>query len=247
MGSSDPMAGYKQLFVSDLDGQHRRQLTTRYQNDVLPLWSPDVKWLAFAVYQVASYTSTVEGAPRSCAIDISNPSDLKFDGFNIPLFWLDRQSYLVQRDSGLSTWVSYTDGREPRRYSPDSILVVSLCGGKIPIVVDAHAASQGLYVGTADYLQQPSRDKLRLIQSFAPDWRNWRVNPSPNGAFILLANNLLELWRVELPSGRKERLKRAFPDLAYQWMSISNDGTKAIYMGRIRTKSKLVVMENPFE
>jgi hypothetical protein len=37
------------------------------------------------------------------------------------------------------------------------------------------------------------------------------------------------------------------PDLGSEEFRISNDGKKIVYAGTMRTKSKLVLMENPFK
>lgn len=106
---------------------------------------------------------------------------------------------------------------------------------------------EGLYIGSPGKGKQIPQG-LRLIHSFKPSWTNWSISFSPGTTFAFLYNRQLEFWRIAFPSGTIERLHGSFPELVWGMpASISNDGKSIIYAGGVQTRSKMVLMENPFE
>jgi hypothetical protein len=229
------------------DGQRRKQITSGNPLVARALFSPDGKWIAYAAYLKGSYATLLSGSSECYVVDVTNPAEVRHVGQNRPLLWIDNQSFLSWRDSTFSGWQTFIDGREQKKLSPDSTLAVPLHFANQFLINDYRHASQGLFIGSVDGLQQPLSQKLRLIQSFKPSWRNWTVVLSPDRTFALLYNSQLEFWKIKLPSGSKERMQRTFPELAFGLVHVSNDGKSIVYAGRLQTKSKLVLIENPFE
>lgn len=249
MGSGDPMARTTQIYLSDLNGERRKRLTFGEQIARNPIWSPDGKLIAFASFLPAGYTVWAEGSPSCYVVDAMNPASSHRVGYGIPLFWIDNQTFVCFRDSTLSGWQTFIDGREQKRFSPDSMLVVPVYSRELLLINDFRDGTQGLYVGPLDYLENASPEKLRLIHSYKPRWQQWSVAPSPTGGFALLYNGRGDFWKVRFPSCEKERLVKVFPEFQFVRGSVhvSNDGKKIVYPGRMQTKSKLVLMEKPFE
>ncbi len=245
MGSGDPLSGVMQLCVMERDGQRRRQILASTLR--VPILSPDGKWIAYAGFEKGSYTAWVSGRSRCYVVDVTNPTDIRRVGGSVPVHWTDSRSLVCWDDSTISAVKTSVDGSEQRGYLPDSVGVLPLPGGAKVLLFDLRAATQGLYVGSPGKgIQMPQ--ELRLIRSFKPSWTNWSVFFSPGITFVLLYNRQLEFWRIMLPSGTMERLHGSFPELVSgMTANISNDGKSIIYAGRVQTRSKLVLMENPFE
>ncbi len=246
MGSGDPLSGDTYLCLQDRDGQRRRQIisaTLRF-----PILSPDGKWIAYSVFEKGAYASWTAGRAQCYVVDVMNPGDARRVGGVRPLQWIDSQSFLSFRDSTFSLWRASIDGGELTRLSPDSTFAFPLEAGKRVLIADLRAATQGFYVGPSAGGGFPIPQRLRLIHNLKPSWAYWSIALSPGNTFALLYNRQLEFWRIALPSGAMERLRGSFPELvAGMTVSISNDGRYIVYAGRVQTRSKLVLMENPFE
>ena len=245
MGSGDPLSLTTHLCLMDRDGQHRRQLVEGTLRS--PACSPDGKWLAYTEYETSGYTAWVKGSVRACVVSVADPANVRHVGSGMPWAWIDSESFVSWRDTILSSWQAFVDGREQKRLSPDSVNVLPLRRGEQLLVSDLRAATQGLSIGPGGSDNDALPEKLRLIQSFKPSWATWGFTLSPGNSYVLLWNSRLELWRIALPSGQKDRIQRSFPELSDAWIGISNDGRYIVYTGRVQTKSKLVLMEHPFK
>jgi serine/threonine protein kinase len=260
MSGGDPFAKIQHIYVMDQDGQRREQITSGGHLAQHPIWSPDGKWIAYASVpteenplpytsekSVGPFTATSDVSYKCYIVDASNPGPPKFVGSNKPLVWIDNESFLAKRGQTLSAWQTFVDGREQKRYCADSVIAFPVQSGKLLLVTDYRQQTQGLYVAPYDYLENPRQQKLRLIQGYKPTGIEWTAVPAPNGSFALICNSKFEFWKIRFPSGAKERLNRTFPEMEIPSFCISNDGKKIVYGSRIQTKSRLVLMENPFE
>jgi hypothetical protein len=234
------------LCLMERDGQQRRQVISATLRT--PLFSPDGKWIAYAGYEKGSYTTWVSGRSRCYVVNLMNPTDIRRLGGNFPALWIDNQSLVCWDDSIISTVQTSVDGREEKRLSPDSTGVFRLRGGANVLFFDLRSATQGLYLGSPAGGESPLPQRLRLIHSFKPSWGNWGFFLSPGATFALVYNRKLEFWKISLPSGTKGPVRATFPELGPgTTVNISNDGRSIVYAGRVQTKSKLVLMGNPFE
>ena len=249
MGSGDPLSGVRQICVADRDGQRRKQVTPGNPHAQFPLWSPDGKWIAYADFSERTYTAWIQGSSQCYVVDATSPAEAKRVGEGVPFLWTGNESFVSWRIPTFGSWQTFIDGREEKRVSSDSTIAVPLHLAEQFLVIDLRRSSQGLYMGSVDSLRQPLSQKLRLVHSFKPSWRSWMVTVSPERTFALMYNRQLEFWQIKLPSGIKERVRRTFPELQFATGSvhISNDGKSIAYEGRMQTKSKLVLMENPFD
>jgi hypothetical protein len=141
----------------------------------------------------------------------------------------------------------FTDGREEQALAKDSLIVAPLSIPKQYFVIDGRMASPAILVGTIDSARTPPAKTLRLIHNAKPSWGGWAVVLSSQRTYALLYHGVSEMWRIKLPSGTEERINRIPPDIAFTRLAISNDGKWIVYAGKMQTKSKLVLMENPFE
>ena len=247
MGSADPMAWIQEIYTMDRNGEDRQQVTSGDQNAMYPLCSPDGKWIAYASFENGAYTSFVSGRAKCFVVNVTNPVQSKQVGENIPILWLDNESFLAYRDSTRSCWATFIDGRDQRNMTPDSIAAIPVFSGKLLLIYDSRRGREGLYAASIDYLQHPSDRMLRSLRKFQPASVGWFAIPSPDGSFALVYSNRQELWRINFPSCSEERIGRPFPEIGIQRFRISNDGKKIVYAGAMRTKSQMVLMENPFE
>ena len=246
MGSGDPMSRVLHICLMDRDGQGRRKIASG--TVVRPICSPDGRWIAYAEFTTGSYTGWISGDSRCCVVDVTNPNNVRIVGRDLPWQWIDNQSFLSFRNSTLSFWQTFIDGREQEKISPDSTIAVPLLESKQVLVVDLRSAREGLYIGPVGSKQQPFPKVLRLVQRFKPSRGDWNVRLSPGNTFVLLVNKRLEFWRISLPSCIEERIQKSFPEYTFGTpVNISNDGKFIVYEGKVETRSKLVLMENPFE
>ena len=247
MGSADPMAWIQEIYTMDCNGERRQQITSGDQNALYPVWSPDGRWIAYASFENGAYTSFVNGRAKCFVVDVTNPALSKQVGENIPVLWMNNGSFLAYRDSTRSCWATFLDGRQQRKFAPDSIMALPVLSGKLLLISDSRRGREGLYAASIDYLQHPSDKMLRLLHKFQPASLDWSAIPSPGGSFALVYNNRQGMWKINFPSCSEERLHGPFPEFGLQEFRISNDGKKIVYAGTMRTKSQMVLMENPFE
>ncbi len=108
-------AGEMQIYSIDADGQGERRLTRPPGQNVIPVWSPDGRRIAFVKRQGKDSQIYVMNADGSAAMRLT-PSGVHL----LPAWSPDgrRIAFISSRAGDLALWVMDPDGRNQRRLAP---------------------------------------------------------------------------------------------------------------------------------
>jgi dipeptidyl aminopeptidase/acylaminoacyl peptidase len=235
IGALDQFSPERQLVVMDRQGKNRRALTSASQIADMCRWAPDGKWLA--------YTSRPAGDPddsnKVYIIDPANPGTPRLVGRGSTLHWIDGES-LVLVDWPRSLLYSLTGG-SPTQVYRDSTLAFPLRWTNEIFFYDGRKGRDGCWIVPLDSAGNEKGEPRRIEPAddpyftAPPDFR-FRVYQKAGG---------MELWRVWLSDGRKERLGTALPGRTFI-SDVSMEGDSLLWLG-FTWRSKLGLIANVFE
>jgi Tol biopolymer transport system component/predicted Ser/Thr protein kinase len=233
------------IYLADIADQNLQKVTSGEEWVLSPIYSPDGRWIAY------------EGGPRSLPydsaktllLDAREPGAPKPIATGRPVMWLDSTALLVLHVSTQNLWLAYVDGSPQKQFSPDSIIALPVLSGKYLLYSDRHHGKRAVYLAPADYLEKPSDSRLKLLETLGDRGVNYVL--SPTGTFCIAYNDRGEAWRLDLPSGKKERLRSALPRLSSgprfpASAAISYDAKEIVYSESPRTVGKIVLIEDLF-
>jgi hypothetical protein len=126
------------------------------------------------------------------------------------------------------------DGKQRRQFYKDSTRAVPILGGSYILYNDLRASVGGLWIVPAVGNSLP-----RKILSTPP---GFPLMTSNDRYFVYIDQGIC--WKLVLPSGKKERLPKSFPNV--NAISISSDGSEIVYVER-EDRGKMVMYENLFK
>jgi serine/threonine protein kinase len=226
------------LYVMDRDGSNRRQLT--FGDEVVwgLTWSPDGRRIA---YGSRNLTEPVDSL-RTYLIEPSNPGSPKYITRGEARYWLDSTRFQVKLNDKF--YVTSVDAAPPVEVYDDSTVALITPGGKYLLYQD-HRQGKDRKVWWITDATKP-RDVQRKIARILP-WHIPDIKFSGDGKTAYAVGDVGEIWRIELPDGKEERIPANFLGVDnYYYFSPSWDG-KEIIIVKSRQESKIVMIENLFK
>ncbi len=241
-----PYSGIYRIYTLDLSDQSLRQITSSEESSVRPRYSPDGRWIAYASRQRSMPGDSV----NTYLLDAHEAGAPKRIGIGTPWVWLDSTVLLSFLPSTQSLWLTYVNESPQKQFSPDSTLAFPVLSGKYLLYSDLHRGKRGIYLVPADFLEKPSDSQLKPIEPMERLAYNCVL--SPTGTFYIRYDERGQAWRVDLPSGKKERLTHTLPYLSTgpinpAYASISYDGKEILYSESPRRVGKILLIENLFK
>ena len=241
-----PYSGIYRIYTLDLSDQSLRLITSSEESSVLPRYSPDGRWIAYASRQRSMPGDSVS----TYVLDAHEAGAPKRIGRGTPWVWLDSTVLLSFLPSTQSLWLTYVSESPQKQFSPDSTLAFPVLSGKYLLYSDRHRGKRGIYLIPADFLEKPSDSKLKAIEPLEQLAYNCVL--SPTGTFYIRYDERGQAWRVDLPSGKKERLSHTLPCLSTgtinpAYASISYDGKEILYSESQRRVGKILLIEDLFK
>jgi Tol biopolymer transport system component len=208
----------------------RSTLLSEETNIHAPLWSPDGKWIAFAVH-----ADTVQhDSARTYLIDAENPGTMRLLGSGFPQTWIGPDALLVKYQSG--TYLQPLDGASRRLYYKDSLEVTPVLGGsQVLYAHTVYSLNPGLFLAPLDGSAPP---RLLMKSLSIPEY------DEPGKAIYYLTLQS-EFRRMTLPDGADAKVAGTFPglSLAGGGFALSADGKQIAYLDSKRV-SKLMLIDN---
>jgi serine/threonine protein kinase len=234
------------IYTLDLSDLTLRQMTSGDETAVLTMYSPDGRWIAFGWRPRGALQDSV----KTFLLDAREGGAPKCIGVGRPRVWLDSTALLAFLPSTQSLWLTYASGSPQKQFSPDSTLALPVLSGRYLLYSDLHRGKRGIYLVPPDFLEKPSLSKLKPIEPLEQLANNWVL--SPTGTFYMRYDGRGDVWKVDLSSGRKQRLTNMLPSLSTgpifpAYASISYDGKKILYSESAHIVGKILLIENLFK
>jgi TolB protein len=193
----------KEVYISDYDGENQRRITTNRQLNLMPVWSPDGRAIA--------YTSYRRGYPDLfIALIYDGVQQEPTEGGTqnwLPMFSPDgtRIVFTSNRDGNAELYVMNADGSEVRRLTNhpaiDTTPTWSPTGTQIAFTSDRAGRPQ-IYIVGADGL---NFRRLSTAESYA-DRPTWSPAPFNEIAFAASTGPGYDIKTYELASGVTRRI-----------------------------------------
>jgi Tol biopolymer transport system component len=234
------------IYTLDMRDLSLRQVTSSEEASTRPRYSPDGRWIAYASRQRSMPSDSIS----AYLLDVHEAGAPRRIGKGTPMVWLDSTALLSFLPSTQSLWLTYVDESPQKQFSPDSTLAFPVLSGKYLLYSDRHRGRRGIYLVPPDILQKPSDSKLKPIEPL----EQWAGNCvlSPTGTFYIRYDEKGQAWRVDLPSGKKQRITPTLPRLSTGPIypasaSISYDGKEILYSESPRRVGRILLIENLFK
>jgi Tol biopolymer transport system component len=196
-------------------------------------WSPDGKHLAFLVAASASGDSV-----NAYVSDVDKPGSPRLLGPGQPFAWLDADKILVI-NAHATLIVSMTSGTR-EQFFQDSTAAFPVAGSSYVYYRDLRKGREGRWVVSVDKSFKPNGTPKRILDPVD-------VKFSPSRDFLLYQKPDASIWKVSLPDGRKEQVRKMSVD-AFELASGSvNPRTDEFVFVKRRNKGRLVMIENLFK
>ena len=222
----------------DSDGSNRTQVTSGDAGCFNAAWSPDGKYIAYGSYRM---NEPIDSS-RVYIIEASNPGTPKLIGKGINVLWINAEELIASTAPHRQSIRYALHKSGPLQISQDSTLEYPLHDEKHALVWDYRTGKRGWWVKrTAPGENEPPK-LLVAEEYFISSW------PSVSLKYLLSRQANVEVWRISLPDGRRERL----PDFLngrnpfYDEVQMSYDDEQLVYLtGQI--DAKLVLIDNLFK
>ncbi|MGH7890137.1 MAG: TolB family protein, partial [Thermodesulfobacteriota bacterium] len=224
------------IYVVNRDGGSPRQISFGKELVGAPRWSPDGKWIAYTSRQ----TTEPPDSNKVYLLEAANPGKPKLIAKGSPSRWLDSERLMAFTLT--DSWIVYTDGRNLKRFFQDSTFAIPILKEKYIFYQDLRPDRAGGWIVPAENSKLPAGQIPKKIIS-----PGYPGALGPDGSFYLYVKNDGELWKINLPEGKEERLPGTYPGLALRSsLSVSYEGKEVVYIDG-RTTGKLVMIENLFK
>ncbi len=234
MVTGDALRPTRAIYVSDRDGSNSRAITTPGEDMVAnPTWSPDSKRLSYARRDSQDSTRTY----YAYLVDLGRPGTPKLLGEGSPFVWLDDDRLLLSRVKGTLLVSTHTGTTET--FFEDSTVGFPVRGGTHFFYRDHHVGREGRYLVRVDENFTRVGEAMRIMDIVSFD------ESSERDYVIYL--DAKGLWKVDLPSGRKQKLRNTYTGLTPGTSFTINTTTQEIVYSVLRNRAKLVMIENLFK
>jgi len=234
MVTGDALRPTRAIYISDRDGNNRRTVTTPGPDIVANLtWAPNGKRLAYASRDPQDSTQTFD----AYLIDLGRPGAPKLLGEGSPFLWLDDDRILLSRVQG--TLLVSTSTGATETFFEDSTVGFPVRGGTHVFYRDHHVGQEARWLVRVDGDFKPVEKPKKIM-----DIVSFNVSPDRDHVIYLDANGL---WKVDLPSGRKQELRNSYAGLTPGTPFTINPQTQEILYSVRRNRAKLVMIENLFK
>jgi serine/threonine protein kinase len=235
-GGGDEFGFWSGVYLIDRDGHNRQELVPTTEDAANPVWSPDGKWIAYS----SQGANTPIDSLRVLLLDASNLGPRKQIAKGFSWRWVDSRTLLVYR--GARTWQFDIFTKEERPFFEDSTWAIPVVGQQYIAYIDGSSRMSGLWILPSNYRSERSV-KPRLLFHNEP----YTVAYPDAESMFMLWDNQGTLWRMLLPSGKRERIPGKFPGLTRaSFLNVSYDGKEIVYVQR-RLDTKLLMIDNLFE
>ena len=234
MANSDPLKPKQAIYVSDRDGSNRQEITAPGVANVFSaVWSMDGKRLVYAMQERQDSTQT----NYTYLADVGRPGTPKRIAQGNPFMWLDDDRILLI--DSLRTFIATISSGRSVQIFEDSTVGFPVRGGTHFFYRDNHGDGNGRYLVRVD-AQFNRVGEPQKIMDILP------YGASPDRDYIVYLGKDA-LWRVDLPSGRRTKIRNTFSGLNPRSSFTINPSTHEIVYSVNRSRAKLVMIENPFK
>jgi Tol biopolymer transport system component len=236
-GGADEFNTWSGLYLIDRDGTNRQELAPTSEDVYNPVWSPDGRWIAYT----SQGANTPLDSSRVLLLDVSNLGTRKQIAKGQSWRWVDSRTLLLTR--GVRTWQVDIFTKEEKPFFEDSTWATPVVGQQYIAYNDQSSRRSGVWILPSNYRSEPSV-KPRLLQSLSEPYSGVYVG---DGSTAVLWDNQGALWKMLLPSGKRERIPGTFPGLTrLSSLTVSYDGKEIVYIQH-RLDTKLLMIDNLFE
>ena len=224
------------VFIMQSDGSNRMQLPTGEGNYVIARWSPDGRFITTSLW--APYDSGLV-----FLIESRNPGTRKLIGKGIGTWWIDSLKFVtIAPAPNIFTSLYSIDKPEPIKVSENFTCEFPLPDARHILVACSKKGQEGWWLKQSGSGQDTVAALLLGREYFGSAW------PTVNLRNLLYIKPNGEVWRLSLPDGHQQRLPAVFNglnpfrmDLQLSW------DDKQVVFKKVRAKSRLILIENPFD
>jgi serine/threonine protein kinase len=234
MADPDPLKAGQQIYVQDVEGTNRKQLTTSddLKSDII--WSPDGAWIGYAARGASQPFDSI----AVMLLDANRPGMPKRIGPGTPTIWAATGGLkVIKPNETILQSLDITTGKM-EKYFEDSTFAGPVLGGRSILYFDTHTGKRGLWL-IKDQTKPAARTLLLKDGTF-------RV-ALPSESSLLYMDMDRKWWKLDLATGTRERSSYSLPGYSGNGPSAVNpDGTAYAYIIR-KLSSRLVMIENAFQ
>lgn len=236
--SDDPYRAGSQIFTVKSDGSGRTQITTGDGWHQYPQWSPDGKYLCYALQGIDEPSES----SRVYITEASNPGTPKLIGRGTSASWRDDGKIALLEREHLRQVLYSIHGSQPISVGQDSVLEYPLADGGYTLLRDLRKGSEGWLLRGAGVDQGEAPRQI-----LSADYVNSAALTSSR-RYLLYMEPGGDVWRMAVPGGKRERLPELFGSLnpAAGNIRTSRDDKQVAFL-KVRRDCRLLVIDNPFE
>jgi serine/threonine protein kinase len=236
-GGTDEFDMRTGIYLVDRDGHQRRVVVPPSEDAFHPVWSPDGKWIVYS----SQGANTPLDSSKIFLLDAANLGTRHQIVKGVAARWIDSRTLHVRR--GMRSWLLDIFTREEKAFFRDSASAFPVSRQQHIVYYDRRAQTPGWWIVPSYYDDQRSARPRLLFSPSEP----LRSEITADKSQIILWDDNGNLWKIFLPSGKRERIPATFPGLTRaSVLSASYDGREIVYMQQ-HVDTKLFMIDNLFQ